>query len=107
MSGSRKKYVLISLVHIHQSYIFGSTSPNFDSGEKNLLKHLTDMLIQQTNCDVHFCFEEEQKMWGLVIILSARSSRKNIFTKTVFVAMFQYDMEESKKGKVNIIRNST
>ena len=71
--------------------------PNFDRGEKNLLKDLTALFVKQSNCDIHFCFEgedEQHKLGAHVNILATRSS--------VFAAMFQHDMKESTTGKVYI-----
>ena len=63
-------------------------------GEKTALKQLTELYVQQNQCDVQFYFEGGEKIGGHVYILSARSS--------VFAAMFHNDMQESKTGKVDI-----
>ena len=64
------------------------------TGEKTALKQLTELYVQQNQCDVQFYFEGGEKIGGHVYILSARSS--------VFAAMFHNDMQESKTGKVDI-----
>ncbi len=67
----------------------------FNLGEKNALNQFTELFVQQTNCDVHFCFENGQRIGAHVLILSTRSS--------VFSAMFQRDsMLEQKTSKVDI-----
>ncbi|XP_032783216.2 BTB and MATH domain-containing protein 38-like [Daphnia magna] len=60
------------------------------------LKHVTDyFFLQQSHCDVQFCFPNDEHPIGAhVKILSSRSS--------VFAAMFQHEMQESKTGKVSI-----
>ncbi|XP_045027835.1 speckle-type POZ protein B-like [Daphnia magna] len=60
------------------------------------LKHTTDYLfLQQSHCDVQFCFPNDEKpIRGHVKILSSRSS--------IFAAMFQHDMQEFKTGQVVI-----
>ena len=67
----------------------------FSRGKRNILKQLADMFIQQTNCDIQFCLEGDQRVGGHKNILATRSS--------VFAAMFQPDMQqESKVDIVNI-----
>ncbi|KZS14620.1 Uncharacterized protein APZ42_019982 [Daphnia magna] len=60
------------------------------------LEHMTDyFFLQQSHCDVQFCFpNDEEPISGHGKILSSRSS--------VFAAMFQHKMQESKTGKVFI-----
>ena len=67
---------------------------NFSLGELNLLTNLTDMFLNQTDCDVHFCFQDGQSIGAHVNILKIRSP--------VFAAMFEHEMEESKTGRVPI-----
>ena len=79
------------------TFEFWINFPNFDRGEKNLLKDLTALFVQQSNCDIHFFFEgknEQHKLGAHVNILTARSS--------VFAAMFQHNMKETLTGKVYI-----
>ena len=67
----------------------------FGLGEMTVLvNQLTDMFIQQTNCDVQFHLPRNQKIGGHVLILAARSP--------VFATMFATDMLEAKTGKVVI-----
>ncbi|KAI9562789.1 hypothetical protein GHT06_010244 [Daphnia sinensis] len=67
----------------------------FGAKEMNALKQMTDYLfVQQTNCDVQFCFGDGQRIGGHTIILSARSK--------VFAVMFNQDMRETKTGQVVI-----
>jgi hypothetical protein len=66
-------------------------------GEINAHRQFTDLYVQQSNCDVQFCFEEDngsEKIGSHVSILSARSP--------VFAAMFQNDMKEAKTRLVVI-----
>ena len=64
------------------------------TGEKTALKQLTELYVQQNQCDVQFYFEGGEKIGGHVYILSARSS--------VFAAMFHNNIQVSKTGKVDI-----
>ncbi|KAI9559153.1 hypothetical protein GHT06_015942 [Daphnia sinensis] len=78
------------------SFVF---SIKFKTGVSEMveaLKHMTDyFFLQQSHCDVQFCFpNDEQPIKAHVKILSSRSS--------VFAAMFQHDMQESKTGHVLI-----
>lgn len=67
----------------------------FTRGQRDALNSITDYLyIKQNNCDVHFCFNQGQKVGGHRNILAARSA--------VFEAMFQHDMKESNTGQVDI-----
>jgi hypothetical protein len=67
----------------------------FGLGEMNVLvNQMTDMFLQQTNCDVQFHLPRNQKIGGHIFILSAR--------RDVFAAMFKTDMKEAKTGKVVI-----
>ena len=66
----------------------------FSRSEKNTLKHLKDLYVKQTNCDVHFYFKEREHMGAHSTILAARSP--------VFAAMFQHNMEEAVTGQVYI-----
>lgn len=67
----------------------------FGLGEMTVLvNQLTDMFIQQINCDVQFHLPRNQKIGGHVSILAARSP--------VFAIMFTTDMLEAKTGKVVI-----
>ena len=52
------------------------------------------MFLIQTDCDVHFCFQDGQSIGAHVNILKIRSP--------VFAAMFEHEMEESKTGRVPI-----
>jgi hypothetical protein len=66
-------------------------------GEINAHRQFADLYVNQSNCDIHFCFEEvdgSERIGGHVTILSARSS--------VFAAMFQNDMKEAKTRQVLI-----
>lgn len=63
-------------------------------GEKNTLKHLTDLYVEQRYCDVRFSFKGDQRIGGHRNILAARSP--------VFAAMFQHNMKEAITGQVNI-----
>ncbi|XP_045028658.1 uncharacterized protein LOC116921110 [Daphnia magna] len=60
------------------------------------LERMTDCFFhQQTHCDVQFCFpNDEQPIGAHVKMLSSASS--------VFAAMFQHEMQESKTGHVLI-----
>jgi speckle-type POZ protein len=62
-------------------------------GQTRMIKDFADLFLNQTNCDVHFRLQGVV-MGAHVVILTARSS--------VFAAMFQCDMEESKTKKVVI-----
>jgi speckle-type POZ protein len=66
----------------------------FAIGEKNALKQLTELFVQQNLCDVQFNFENDQHIGGHSHILVARSP--------VFAAMFQHEMKETKTGQVSI-----
>jgi hypothetical protein len=66
----------------------------FAVGEKNALKQLTDLYVQQNHRDVQFNFENDQHIGGHSHILVARSP--------VFAAMFQHEMKETKTGQVSI-----
>jgi speckle-type POZ protein len=50
------------------------------------------VFVEQTNCDVEFLFEDEEKIGGHISILAARSP--------VFSAMFYHNLQESETGKV-------
>jgi hypothetical protein len=63
-------------------------------GEKNALKQLTELYVQQNNCDVQFNLQDDQHIGGHSHILGARSP--------VFAAMFQHEMKETKTGQVSI-----
>ncbi|XP_046636983.1 uncharacterized protein LOC124315380 [Daphnia pulicaria] len=66
-----------------------------DHGEMHVIKHMTNLFVEQSNCDVQFCFKGSRiKVGGHASILAARSP--------VFAAMFQHDMQEKKTGKVVI-----
>lgn len=56
--------------------------------ERNVLKDVINMYVQQTHCDVLFCFQDDQSIGGHASILSARSR--------VFADMFQ-QMKESER----------
>lgn len=64
-------------------------------GEKNTLKQLTELHVRQNRCDVQFNLEGNQQIGGHTYILAARMS-------SVFSAMFQHDMQESKTGIADI-----
>jgi speckle-type POZ protein len=67
----------------------------FGLGEMNVLvNQLTDMFLEQTNCDVQFHLPRDQIIGGHIFILSARSD--------VFAFMFKTDMQEANIGKVVI-----
>ena len=66
----------------------------FSGGERNALKQLTELYVQQNQCDVQFSFKDDQRIGGHLHILTARSP--------VFAAMFQHEMEETKTGQVSI-----
>lgn len=60
-----------------------------------LLKQLTDIYVNQTNCDIQFCFENnDQKIGGHVCILAARSP--------VFAKMLYSTAQETKSDPVII-----
>ncbi|XP_046450201.1 speckle-type POZ protein-like [Daphnia pulex] len=59
-----------------------------------LLQHLTDIYVNQSNCDIQFCFQDDRKIGGHVSVLAARSP--------VFAAMFNHDMKEKQTGEVVI-----
>lgn len=61
---------------------------------RNALKQLTNLFIQQTNCDIQFRFEGDQQIGGHTFILAARSP--------VFEAMFQHNKKETRTGQVDI-----
>jgi hypothetical protein len=63
-------------------------------GEKNALKQLTELYVQQNQCDVQFNLQDDQHIGGHSHILVARSP--------VFAAMFQHEMKETKTGQVSI-----
>ncbi|EFX77454.1 hypothetical protein DAPPUDRAFT_213412 [Daphnia pulex] len=66
----------------------------FAVGEKNALKQLTELYVQQNQCDVQFNLQDDQHIGGHSHILVARSP--------VFAAMFQHEMKEKKTGQVSI-----
>jgi speckle-type POZ protein len=67
----------------------------FGLGEMNVLvNQMTDMFLEQTNCDVQFHLPRDQKIGGHIFILSDRSD--------VFATMFKIDMQEAKTGIVVI-----
>lgn len=76
------------------TFIFWIQFELISRAEKSIVRNLLDMLIKQENCDVQFCFDENQFIGGHASILSARSQ--------VFAAMFKYQMTETKTGQVNI-----
>ncbi|KAI9562787.1 hypothetical protein GHT06_010242 [Daphnia sinensis] len=63
-------------------------------GELNAARRMTELLVQQTRCDVQFIFESGHRIGGHFTILSASSP--------VFEAMFTNDMVEAKTGQVFI-----
>ena len=63
-------------------------------GELTILTHLTDMFLNQSDCDAHFSFEDGQSIGAHINILKIRSP--------VFAAMFEHEMEESKTGRIRI-----
>ena len=69
---------------------------NASCGEKNTLRHLTDMFTRQTHCDVDFIFEDDERIGGHRNILAARSP--------VFAAMFQEPYESSREVNIADIR---
>lgn len=76
------------------NFVFWIKFETFSRSEKKALKQITNVFVQQTNCDVQFCFEEDQQIGGHTTILTARSP--------VFAAMFQNNMSESHTGRVTI-----
>lgn len=62
--------------------------------EINILCQFADMFTKQKNCDVQFCFDNEERIGGHLAILSARSP--------VFEAMFQPHTQEFKLRQVFI-----
>ena len=62
--------------------------------EKNALKQFSTLYVDQTDCDINFCFENGHSVGGHKNILKARSP--------VFAAMFQHEMQEAKTGQVVI-----
>lgn len=63
-------------------------------GERILLTCLKNLFVNQTQCDVQFCFDDTSSVGGHVNLLSARSP--------VFAAMFQNGMKESITGRVDV-----
>ena len=59
-----------------------------------MLINLTDMFLNQTDCDAHFCFEDGQSIGAHVVFLKIRSP--------VLAAMFEREREKSKMGRVFI-----
>jgi hypothetical protein len=74
--------------------VFWMKFANTDHGEMNVVKHLTNLFVRQSSCDVQFYFKGGFNVGGHATILAARSP--------VFAAMFQHDMREKKTGKVVI-----
>ena len=68
---------------------------SFGESEAKALQNVANYLfVEQNNCDVKFCFEDDQQIGAHKKILSARSP--------VFAAMFKHDMLETQTGKVII-----
>ncbi|XP_057367454.1 kelch repeat and BTB domain-containing protein 4-like [Daphnia carinata] len=88
----------ISIPHpSHYGAFNGVLSIKFNSigiGELNAVIRMTELIVQQTHCDVEFVFESGQRIGGHVAILSVSSP--------VFEAMFTNDMVEAKTGRVVI-----
>lgn len=63
--------------------------------ERNVLKDVIDMYVQQTHCDVLFCFQDDLSIGGHAAILSARSR--------VFANMFQ-QMKDSERIHIQDIQ---
>ncbi len=71
--------------------------PTFSGGEKQALKLLTDLYVQQNHCDVEFSMEDNQKIGGHVNILATRSP--------VFSAMFEQDTKNENLKQVCVIQD--
>ena len=69
--------------------------PTIGGGERSALKLLTDLYVQQAQCDVQFSLEDNQKIGGHVNILATRSS--------VFAALFQ--QEKKAEQQVCVIQD--
>ena len=67
-------------------------SKEFCHGKLIALEQLEKVFFEQTNCDVEFLFEDEEKIGGHISILAARSP--------VFSARFYHNLQESETGKV-------
>ncbi len=80
------------LAPISMGLLFMIKFVSFD--EKSNFKNQTDMFVEQTNCDIKFCFEDNHQIGGHVDILTAKSP--------VFAAMFQIGMQEAKTGQVRV-----
>lgn len=66
----------------------------FSGSEKNVLRHLKDLYVEQSQCDVEFLLEDGKEVGGHAYLLAARSP--------VFAAMFKHDMQELKTRQVQI-----
>lgn len=77
-------------------YIFAMINIQFHTFSEisDLLVQLTEIYLNQSNCNVQFCFKDDQKIGGHISILAARSP--------VFAAMFNHDMQEKKTREVFI-----
>jgi hypothetical protein len=58
----------------------------FGLREVNAIRHLTELFVKQVNCDVQFCFGENQLIGGHVYVLASRSH--------VFATIFQSQLQE-------------
>ena len=67
---------------------------NFSPDDLKILKSRTDLFLKQTDCDVHFSFEDGQTIGAHKNVLMDQSP--------VFDAMFQHGMEEFKTGRIDI-----
>ena len=67
---------------------------NFSPKKLKILKYRTNLFLKQTDCDVHFSFQDGQTIGAHKNVLMAKSP--------VFAAMFQHEMEESKTGRITI-----
>ena len=67
---------------------------NFSPKKLKILKYRTNLFLKQTDCDVHFSFQDGQRIGAHKNVLMAKSP--------VFAAMFQHEMEESKTGRITI-----
>nr|CAH0109772.1 unnamed protein product [Daphnia galeata] len=64
----------------------------FGLREVNAIKNLTKLFVEQTNCDVQFCFEDNQQIGGHVYVIASQSH--------VFATAFQNEMQ--KMGRLMI-----
>ena len=95
LSNGYQSYVDISDRRLQLSCFIWIKFKTFHLGEKNVINQLADLFVQQTKCDVQFCFDGDESVGSHSLILTARSP--------VFAAMFQHSsMKEQETGRVDI-----